>query len=171
MRPVKSTQLIHLVVNDEAYDVPVKPKDTLLEVLRDKLGLTGTKEGCDTGKCGACTVLVDGEAVRSCLTFAISVRDKAITTIEGLADPEAEELHPLQQAFIEHGALQCGYCTPGMIMTAKAFLDENPAPTEAEVKEALSGNICRCTGYSSIVEAIQAAAKVLCPDPKTPLRK
>ncbi len=159
MRPVKDKQFIHLTVNGETYDVPVKPKDTLLDVLRDKLGLTGTKEGCDTGKCGACTVLVDGQAVRSCLTLAISVRGRIITTIEGLV--EDEELHQLQQAFIEHGALQCGYCTPGMIMTARAFLDENPTPTEEEVKEAIAGNICRCTGYSSIVEAIQAAAKVI----------
>lgn len=149
-------QVIRLVVNGETYEVIVKASETLLDVLRDKLRLTGTKEGCDTGKCGACTVLIDGQAVRSCLTLAVSVEDKEITTIEGLA--KGEELHPLQQAFIEHGALQCGFCTPGMILTAKAFLDENPTPTEDEVKEAIAGNICRCTGYSSIVEAIQEAA-------------
>lgn len=149
-------QVIRLVVNGETYEVIVKASETLLDVLRDKLRLTGTKEGCDTGKCGACTVLIDGQAVRSCLTLAVSVEDKEITTIEGLA--KGEELHPLQQAFIEHGALQCGFCTPGMILTAKAFLDENPTPTEDEVKEAIAGNICRCTGYSSIVEAIQGAA-------------
>jgi len=149
-------QIIRLVVNGETYEVIVKASETLLDVLRDKLRLTGTKEGCDTGKCGACTVLIDGQAVRSCLTLAVSVEDKEITTIEGLA--KGEELHPLQQAFIEHGALQCGFCTPGMLLTAKAFLDENPTPTEDEVKEAIAGNICRCTGYSSIVEAIQGAA-------------
>jgi len=149
-------QVIRLVVNGETYEVIVKASETLLDVLRDKLRLTGTKEGCDTGKCGACTVLIDGQAVRSCLTLAVSVEDKEITTIEGLA--KGEELHPLQQAFIEHGALQCGFCTPGMILTAKAFLGENPTPTEDEVKEAIAGNICRCTGYSSIVEAIQEAA-------------
>lgn len=149
-------QVICLRVNGETYEVLVKPSETLLDVLRDTLGLTGTKEGCDTGKCGACTVLIDGQAVRSCLTLAVSSRDKDITTIEGLAD--GNELHPLQQAFIDHGAIQCGFCTPGMILTARAFLDENPSPTEDEVKEAIGSNICRCTGYSSIVEAIQAAA-------------
>ncbi len=152
-------QVIRLVVNGDTYEIIAKPSETLLDVLRDKLGLTGTKEGCDTGKCGACTVLIGGQAIRSCLTLAVSARDKEITTIEGLA--EREELYPLQEAFIEHGAIQCGFCTPGMIMTAKAFLDENPTPTEDEVKEVIAGNICRCTGYSSIVEAIQTAAKVI----------
>jgi carbon-monoxide dehydrogenase small subunit len=150
-------QVIRLIVNGETHEVLVKPSETLLDVLRDKIGLTGTKEGCDTGKCGACTVLIDGQATRSCLTLAVSVREKEITTIEGIA--RGKELHPLQRAFIEHGALQCGFCTPGMIMTAKAFLAENPAPAEDEIKEAIAGNICRCTGYSSIVAAIQAAAK------------
>ncbi len=149
-------QVICLTVNGETHEALIKPSETLLDVLRDTLGLTGTKEGCDTGKCGACTVLIDGQAVRSCLTLAVSARDKDITTIEGLAD--GAELHPLQQAFIDHGAIQCGFCTPGMILTAKAFLDENPSPTEDEVKEAIGSNICRCTGYSSIVEAIQSAA-------------
>ena len=149
-------QVICLTVNGETYEALIKPGETLLDVLRDTLGLTGTKEGCDTGKCGACTVLIDGQAVRSCLTLAVSARDKDITTIEGLAD--GDELHPLQQAFIDHGAIQCGFCTPGMILTAKAFLDENPSPTEDEVKEAIGSNICRCTGYSSIVAAIQAAS-------------
>jgi len=148
-------QVIRLIANGETYEVMVKPSETLQDVLRDKLGLTGTKEGCDTGKCGACTVLIDGQAIRSCLTLAVSARDRKITTIEGLA--EGDKLHPLQQAFIEYGAIQCGFCTPGMILTAKAFLDENPTPTEEEVKEAIAGNICRCTGYSSIIEAIQAA--------------
>ncbi len=149
-------QVIRLIANGETYEVMIKPSETLQDVLRDKLGLTGTKEGCDTGKCGACTVLIDGQAVRSCLILAVSARDKEVTTIEGLA--EEDKLHPLQQAFIEYGAIQCGFCTPGMILAAKAFLDENPTPTEDEVKEAITSNICRCTGYSSIVEAIQAAA-------------
>lgn len=152
-------QVINLIVNGETYEVMVRPSETLLDVLRDKLGLTGTKEGCDTGTCGACTVLIDGQAVRSCLILAVSARDKEITTIEGLASEE--KLHPIQEAFVEHGALQCGFCTPGMILTAKAFLDENSTPTEDDIKVAMSGNICRCTGYSSIVEAIQAAAKVI----------
>jgi carbon-monoxide dehydrogenase small subunit len=150
-------QDITLKINGESYEARVKPSETLLEVLRDKLGLTGTKEGCDTGKCGACTVLIEGKAVRSCLTLAIAARDKEITTIEGLA--HGKELHPIQQAFVEHGALQCGFCTPGMIMISKAFLEENPDPTEQEIREALIGNICRCTGYVKIVEAIQASAK------------
>jgi aerobic carbon-monoxide dehydrogenase small subunit len=150
-------QDITLKINGESYEVRVKPSETLLEVLRDKLGLTGTKEGCDTGKCGACTVLIEGKAVRSCLTLAIAARDKEITTIEGLA--HGKELHPIQQAFVEHGALQCGFCTPGMIMISKAFLEDNPDPTEKEIREALVGNICRCTGYVKIVEAIQASAK------------
>lgn len=149
-------QVISLTVNGESYEVLAKPSDLLIDVLRDRLGLTGTKEGCDTGKCGACTVLIDGQAVRSCLMLALDARDREITTIEGLA--EGGKLHPLQQAFIDHGAIQCGFCTPGMIMAAKAFLDENPTPTEEEVKEAIGSNICRCTGYSSIVEAIQSAA-------------
>jgi len=150
-------QDITLKINGETYEVSVKPSETLLEVLRDKLGLTGAKEGCDTGKCGACTVLIEGKAIRSCLTLAIAARDKEITTIEGVAD--GEELHPIQQAFVEHGALQCGFCTPGMIMISKALLEQNPDPTEKEIREALVGNICRCTGYVKIVEAIQASAK------------
>ena len=150
-------QDITLKINGETYEVSVKPSETLLEVLRDKLGLTGSKEGCDTGKCGACTVLIEGKAIRSCLTLAIAARDKEITTIEGVAD--GEELHPIQQAFVEHGALQCGFCTPGMIMISKALLEQNPDPTEKEIREALVGNICRCTGYVKIVEAIQASAK------------
>jgi len=150
-------QLITLVVNGDPYEVLAKPSDTLLYVLREKLGFTGAKHGCDTGKCGSCTILIDGKPIRSCLTLAISARDREITTIEGIA--EGEELHPLQQAFIEHGALQCGFCTPGMIMFTKSFLEENPEPQEEEIRKALSGNICRCTGYVKIIEAIQAAAK------------
>ncbi|MDP2931277.1 MAG: (2Fe-2S)-binding protein [Chloroflexota bacterium] len=150
-------QLIRLIVNGEPNEVLVKPSDTLLYVLREKLGLTGTKHGCDSGKCGSCTVLLDDKPVRSCLTLAISVRDRELTTIEGLA--RNGDLHPLQKAFIENGAVQCGFCTPGMIMFAKAFLEENPKPREEEIRKALSANICRCTGYVKIIEAIQAAAK------------
>ena len=150
-------QGIPLTVNGETYEVMIKPSETLLEVLREKLGLTGTKHGCDNGKCGACTVLIDGKAVRSCLTLAISVRDREITTIEGLADNG--NLHPIQKAFIEHGAVQCGFCAPGMIMFTKSFLEENPEPQDQEIREALSGNICRCTGYVKIIEAIKAASK------------
>ncbi|MBA7560014.1 4-hydroxybenzoyl-CoA reductase subunit gamma [subsurface metagenome] len=152
-------QLIRLIVNGDPYEVIVKPSETLLEVLRNKLGLTGAKHACDTGKCGACTVLIDGKPIRSCLTLAISVRDREISTIEGLA--KDGELHPIQKAFIEHGAVQCGFCTPGMIMFTKALLEENPKPQEEEIREALSANICRCTGYVKIIEAIQAAADMM----------
>jgi len=152
-------QEIRLQVNGDFYDVFVKPSETLLDVLRDKLGLMGTKKSCDVGDCGACTVLLDGEPVTSCLTLAVSARGKAITTIEGVA--EGQNLHPIQKAFVEHGAIQCGYCTPGMIMTAKAFLEENPDPTEEGIKEAISGNLCRCTGYVKIIEAIKAAAQII----------
>ena len=139
-------------------DDPVKyePQVTLLEALRERLGQTGTKRGCNMGQCGACTVLLDGQPVRSCLTLAIEAEKREITTIEGLG--RNGELHPLQRAFHELGAIQCGFCTPGMILTARALLDENPAPTVGEVKRAISGNLCRCTGYVKIVEAIAAAA-------------
>ena len=147
-------QEINLVINGESYQVFVKASETLLDVIRDRIGLTGTKKGCDVGDCGSCVVLIDGVPVSSCLVLAVEARNKEITTIEGLAD--GENLHPVQKAFVEHGALQCGFCTPGMILTAKAFLDENPHPTEHEVKEAISGNLCRCTGYTKIVEAILA---------------
>lgn len=147
-------QEIRLIVNGDSYEVMVKPGDTLLDVLREKLKLTGTKKGCDLGDCGACTVLLEGKPAPSCLVLAIDVRDKEIITIEGLVD--GEKLHPIQEAFIKYGAIQCGFCTPGMILTVKAFLEENSHPTEDEIKEAISGNICRCTGYIKIVEAIQA---------------
>ncbi len=149
-------QLIELRVNGEVRDVIVEPQVTLLEALRERLGLTGTKRGCDIGQCGACTVLLDGQPVRSCLTLAMDAQGREITTIEGLT--RNGELHPLQRAFHEHGAIQCGFCTPGMILTARALLDENPTPTAGEVKQAISGNLCRCTGYVKIIEAITATA-------------
>ncbi|WP_309493169.1 (2Fe-2S)-binding protein [Candidatus Hecatella orcuttiae] len=151
--------LIKLNVNGEDYEVAVKPHWTLLHVLRNELNLTGTKYGCGTGECGACTVLMDGKAVKSCVLLAAQAEGRRIITIEGLA--KGPDLHPLQKAFIEEGAIQCGYCTPGMILAAKALLDENPDPTEQEVREAISGNLCRCTGYVKPVKAILAAAKVL----------
>lgn len=144
--------IIKLHVNGEEFEVLTETHKTLLEVLREDLGLTGTKRGCDLGSCGACTVLIDGKPYLSCLTLAIDVQGKKITTIEGLAQDGT--LHPLQHAFAEKGAIQCGFCTPGMILTAKAFLDENPTPSEENVKTAISGNLCRCTGYVKIVEAI-----------------
>ena len=147
---------LNLTVNGEYYQLTVPPYRTLLEVLREDLGLTGAKDGCATGKCGACTVILDGKSVKSCLILALQANGKEILTIEGLAD--GDELHPLQKAFIEHGAIQCGYCTPGMILSAKALLDENPHPTEDEIRDALVGNICRCTGYVKIVKAISAVA-------------
>ena len=147
---------LNLTVNGEYYQLTVPPYRTLLEVIREDLGLTGAKSGCATGKCGSCTVILNGKSVKSCLTLALQANGKEILTIEGLAD--GDELHPLQKSFIEHGAMQCGYCTPGMIMSAKALLDENPHPTEDEIRDALVGNICRCTGYVKIVEAISAAA-------------
>jgi carbon-monoxide dehydrogenase small subunit len=146
-------------VNGEPYELIIEPNLLLIEVLRDELGLTGTKHSCGVGNCGACTVLVDGEPVLACLSLAMAVRDKEVTTIEGLSD--GPHLHPLQEAFIDRGAIQCGYCTPGMILTAKALLDRNPEPTERDVREALAGNICRCTGYVKIVEAVLAAAEAM----------
>jgi carbon-monoxide dehydrogenase small subunit len=147
---------ITLVVNGDEYEVSVPAKETLLYVLRDRLGFLDVKCGCNEGECGACTVLLNGKAVCSCLILAVQAEGKAITTIRGIA--KYGELHPLQKNFIEYGAVQCGYCTPGLIITAKAFLDENPKPTEEQVREAISGNLCRCTGYQQIVEAIMATA-------------
>jgi aerobic-type carbon monoxide dehydrogenase small subunit (CoxS/CutS family) len=148
-------QKIELEVNGKTQEVFVEPWKTLLEVLREDLGLTGVKMGCDDGNCGGCTVIVDGQAIKSCLMLALQARGKQILTIEGLGS--AENLHPLQQAFIDHFAVQCGYCTPGMIMAAKALLDEKPEATEEDIRENLHGNICRCTGYVKIVEAVEAA--------------
>jgi aerobic-type carbon monoxide dehydrogenase small subunit (CoxS/CutS family) len=145
-----------LRLNGEEVSVLVRPDALLLDVLRDELGLMGTKEACGQGECGACTVLLDGEPVASCLVPALKAQGREVLTVEGLAT--GGELHPLQKAFIEHGAVQCGYCTPGMLMSAKALLGRNPHPTEEEIKEAISGNLCRCTGYVKIVEAIKAAA-------------
>lgn len=150
-------RLIQLTVNGDQYDVIVKPNQTLVEVLRDDLELTGTKVGCGEGACGTCTVLVNGKPVRSCLTLAVEAQGKEIETIEGLASEG--ELHPVQRAFIERGAIQCGFCTPAMILTSKAFLEENPNPTEEEVRRAISGVVCRCTGYAKIVEAVMSAGE------------
>jgi carbon-monoxide dehydrogenase small subunit len=150
--------LITLKVNGDTYTVAAESSRTLNEVLREDLGLTGTKLGCSDGDCGACTVLVDGQSVSSCLTLAVSVDGKEITTVEGLA-PSGEELHPIQEAFIEKGAIQCGFCTAGMEMSALNLLSKNSSPTEKEIRTAISGNLCRCTGYYKIVEAIASAAE------------
>ncbi|HEX2173828.1 MAG TPA: (2Fe-2S)-binding protein [Dehalococcoidia bacterium] len=143
-------------VNGDVYERLVDPRTTLLEWLRDDLGLTGTKEGCSNGNCGACTVMIDGQTACSCLVFALEIDGKAITTVEGIGHPEA--LDPVQSAFIEHAAMQCGFCTPGFIVSARAFLNEHPSPTEEEIRLGIAGNLCRCTGYDKIVRAVQAAA-------------
>jgi carbon-monoxide dehydrogenase small subunit len=145
------------IVNGVIYEEEIDHRRTLLEVLREHMGLLGTHKGCDEGQCGACTVLVNGKAVNSCLVLAASVQGKQITTIEGLA--QGQKLHPVQEAFVETGAIQCGFCSAGMIMTAKSFLDSNPNPTQEEAKLAISGNLCRCTGYFQIVEAVMKAAE------------
>jgi aerobic-type carbon monoxide dehydrogenase small subunit (CoxS/CutS family) len=150
-------ELLHLRVNGEPHTVAAEPHHTLLEVLREELQLTGTKHGCELGECGACTVLVDGVPVLSCLTLPSQLGDAEVTTVEGLAS--GATLHPLQTAFAEEGAAQCGYCTPGMLMAAKALLDANPRPTRSEIAMAISGNLCRCTGYTAIYEAVEKAAK------------
>jgi carbon-monoxide dehydrogenase small subunit len=150
---------LELRVNNKTYVVKVASNETLAEVLREKLGLTGLKIGCNSGECGACTVLVDNQSILSCLTLAIECVGKDILTIEGLENPVTGELHPIQQAFVDNHGLQCGFCTPAMIISAKALLEKNPVPTEEEIKEAINGNICRCTGYVSIIESILAAAE------------
>jgi len=149
-------QTIKLKVNGVSHEITVHPLKTLLEVLREDLALTGTKEACGLGDCGACTVLLDGKPILSCLTLIGDVQDKDIVTIEGLG--HEDRLHPIQEAFIEHGAIQCGFCTSGFVMAGKALLDKNPNPTEEEVRKAIDGHVCRCTGYGKIVESILAAA-------------
>lgn len=153
-------RVIILNVNNQEYEVLVKPQQTLLEVLRETIGLTGTKSGCNEGSCGACTVLVDNKPTLSCSTLAIAVEGKEIITIEGLAGEDGK-LHPVQQSFVEVGAVQCGFCTPGMVLSAKSLLDRNSKPNEEEIKEALGGNLCRCTGYTKIIKAVKEAAKVM----------
>jgi carbon-monoxide dehydrogenase small subunit len=148
-----------LRVNGQAYPVEVELDELLVDALRNRLGLTGTKKGCGTGDCGACTVILDGRPVTSCLVLAVAAEGKSIETVEGLAD--GERLHPLQRSFLDHAAVQCGYCTPGLLMMAKHLLDTNPHPTEAEVRAGIAGNLCRCTGYAKIVEAILDAADEL----------
>ncbi len=150
---------ITLKVNGVTYTLDVQPRRTLVEVLRETLGLTGTKKSCNEGECGACTVLMDGKPVASCLLLAIDAQGKEILTIEGLS--EGEKLHPIQEAFLKNGGIQCGFCSPGMVMAAKAFLDEHPKPTPAEVRKAIVGNLCRCTGYQQIVDSIMAASKMM----------
>jgi len=149
-------RVIELTINGSAYDVVISPQDLLIDVLRQKLDLTGTKKGCGQGDCGTCTVLIDGRRALACLTLAVACEGRRILTIEGMEQNGG--LHPIQQAFIDKGAIQCGYCTPGMVMSAKALLDENPAPTEHEIRLGISGNLCRCTGYVKIVEAVRDAA-------------
>jgi carbon-monoxide dehydrogenase small subunit len=148
-----------LRINGEVHEVLTEPQRTLLEVLRDDLGLTGTKENCLEAECGVCTVLLDGRAVNACILLAALCQDRDIVTIEGLA--KDGELHPLQRAFVEHGAVQCGYCIPGMILSAKAYLDDSPEASEDGIREALAGNLCRCTGYQKIADAVSAAARQL----------
>lgn len=154
-------QQIQVTVNGESYVMEIPAQRTLLDFLRQDLELMGTKSGCETGDCGACTVLLDGKPINSCLVLAVEADGKEVLTVEGLA--KGLELHPLQEAFIEHGAIQCGYCTSGMLLAAKALLDEIPRPTENEIKEALAGNLCRCTGYYGIVKAVMAAAERMNP--------
>ncbi|NOZ62187.1 MAG: (2Fe-2S)-binding protein [Calditrichaeota bacterium] len=150
------TITINFILNHKPVSVTCSPNKRLLDVLREDFQLTGTKEGCGIGECGACTVLLNGKAVNSCLILAPQVEGAEVVTVEGLAD--GEKLHPLQESFLKHGAVQCGFCTPGMLMSAAALLDENPQPSEEDVKEAISGNLCRCTGYKQIVDAILETA-------------
>lgn len=149
-------QILSFILNGSPVDVIVTPTETLLDVLRERLGVTSPKRGCDDGDCGACTVLLDGEPIRSCLTIALTVAGKQVLTTEGLSLDG--ELHPLQKAFHEHGAFQCGFCTPGMLMSAKALLDHNPNPSRQEIREHMAGNLCRCGSYEEVIEAIQAVA-------------
>jgi len=148
---------IKVTVNGILHELSVQPWETLLDVIREHLGLTGTKEGCGLGECGACTIIMDGKTVNSCLVLAVEADNRVITTIEGLAN--GDELHPIQEAFVECGGLQCGFCTPGMIMSTKALLEQNPSPDEEEIRKAIAGNLCRCTGYTKIIESVKVAAK------------
>jgi carbon-monoxide dehydrogenase small subunit len=157
-----------MAVNGERREVLVEPWKTLLEVLREDLGLTGTKHGCELGECGACAVLLDGDLALSCLVPAVECEERAVTTVEGLRD--GPELHPLQAAFADHGAAQCGYCTPGILLTAKALLDQEPRPTREAIRAALAGQLCRCTGYQQIYEAVESAGRVLRGLPPLPPR-
>jgi len=151
-------QTITFNLNGEPVEVEIEPHLTLLQLLRDKLEMTGTKEGCGMGECGACTVLLDGKAINSCIFPALEVEGRNVTTIEGIMDSQGN-LHPIQKSFIEHGAIQCGFCTPGMILSAKALLDETPNPSEEEIRNGIAGNLCRCTGYLQIIQAIKAVSK------------
>lgn len=153
-----SKQKINFILNGCQVTAEVAPDTLLVDFLRDELGLTGTKRGCGVGECGACTIIIDGKSANSCMILAAVVDGCNIETIEGLR--KGEQLHPLQQSFIDYGAVQCGFCTPGMIMSAKALLDENPHPTRQEIQVAISGNLCRCTGYQKLVDAVQAAADI-----------
>lgn len=150
-------KVIRLTINDNDYEVAVDPNQTLVDLLRYDLGLTGTKKGCGMGDCGSCTVIMDGRPVNSCLVLAMQANGRTITTIEGLETQEG--LHPVQKAFVEKGAIQCGFCSPGMILSAKNLLDKNPKPTEEEIRTAISGNLCRCTGYQKIVDAVKSVGK------------
>ncbi len=150
--------LVKTTVNGRQYDLEVRPNMTLLDLLRDELGLTGTKRGCELGECGACTVLLNGQAVNSCLVLVPQIHGQEILTVEGLAD--GQKLHPLQESFLDHDAVHCGFCTPGMLMSAKELIDHSPAPSEEEVRTAISGNLCRCTGYQQIVDAIKDVEEV-----------
>ncbi len=152
-------QIIHLNINGEEHDVLAHPGESLLDVLRNRLFLTGTKQGCNEGDCGACTVIMEGRPVNACLVLAVEAVGQKILTIEGLAN--GSKLHPLQEAFLKYGGFQCGFCTPGMLLSAKSLIEQNPDPTDEEIKQGISGNLCRCTGYAKIVESIREAARVM----------
>jgi carbon-monoxide dehydrogenase small subunit len=158
MQPKSTRKTVTLQVNGGRHALDIGVNETLLEVLRERLDLTGAKAGCNQGECGACTVLIEGEAILSCLTLAVECEGKQILTIEGLEDRETGELDPIQQAFVEHDGVQCGFCTPGTVMAAKALLLHNPTPSVEEIKQGIQGNLCRCTGYAQIIASIQAAS-------------
>jgi carbon-monoxide dehydrogenase small subunit len=150
-------RIIQLTINDKEYEVAVEPNQTLTDMLRYELGLTGTKKGCEVGDCGSCTVIMDGISVNSCLVLAMQANGRKITTIEGVETEKG--MHPIQKAFVEKGAIQCGFCTPGMILSARSLLEKNPNPTEEEIRAGISGNLCRCTGYQKIVDAVKSVGK------------